>query len=151
LDEDIESPIGGVEILNERNIVVHGKNSLQHEVPIPGVTRRGTRLRFWQRMVLSIAQGNYSFALGLASIDQEGHRHAAHLSYHALVNHIRQLLFVGNAGSFSVVARKQGQALPYHGLCDLDGDAHLSVLTDMDTEAFPGDDGRALGVGVPHA
>jgi lipopolysaccharide transport system ATP-binding protein len=154
LDEDIEVPIGGVEILNERNIVVHGKNSLQHDVSVPGVVRKGARLRFWQRMALRIAQGNYSFALGLSSIDQEGRAHAANLSYPVLVNHIRQLLFVGNAGSFSVVMRRYGQALPYHGLCDLDGDAHLSVLDDVNSETAeqaPPDDARALGIGVPHA
>jgi lipopolysaccharide transport system ATP-binding protein len=155
LDEDIEAPVGGVEILNERNIVVHGKNSLQHDVPVPGIARKGARLRFQQRMVLSIAQGSYSFAVGLASIDQEGHEHAANLSYPVLENHLRQLLFVGNAGSFSVVARRHGQALPYHGLCDLDGDAHLSVLNDLDTEpagqALSGHGARALSIGAPDA
>ncbi len=72
LDEDIEAPIGGVEILNERNIVVHGKNSLQHGVVVHGVAQRGTRLRFRQRMTISVAQGHYSFALGLASIAAAG-------------------------------------------------------------------------------
>jgi hypothetical protein len=156
LDEDTEAPIGGVEILNERNIVVHGKNSLQHDVAVPGVARAGTRLRFRQRMVLSIAQGNYTFTLGLASIDQEGYAQVANLPYPVLANHIRVLLYVGNAGSFSVVPRRHGQALPYHGLCDLDGDAHLSVLNDWDTEpaaqALPRDeDHRTLRIGVPNA
>jgi lipopolysaccharide transport system ATP-binding protein len=155
LDENIEAPIGGVELLNERNIVVHGKNSLQHDVAVPDVARTGARLRFRQRMVLNVAQGSYTFTLGLASIDPAGSAHAANLSYPALVSHIRQLVFVGNAGSFSVVPRRHGQALPYHGLCDLDGEAQLWVLNDVDTEpasqALPGDDARAPSLGAPHA
>ncbi len=46
-----------------------------------------------------------------------------------LASQTRQLLVVSNAGSFSVVTRRHGQALPYHGLCDLEGDASLTFST----------------------
>jgi lipopolysaccharide transport system ATP-binding protein len=156
LDEDIEAPIGGVEILNERNIVVHGKSSLQYEIAVPGTVRRGARLRFRQRMVLNIAQGNYSFALGLASINLNDFARAADMPYLVLASRCRQLLVVGNAGSFSVVARRHGQALPYHGLCDLEGDACLSILHDVDVklearQGHPADDHQALSGGVSNA
>ncbi len=128
LDKDIEAPIGGVEILNERNIVVHGKSSLQHELVVPGTVPQGARLRWRQRMTLNIAQGNYSFALGLATIALDDYARARDLSYESLASRTRQLLVVGNAGSFSVVARRHGQALPFHGLSGLDGDVRVSVL-----------------------
>ncbi len=131
LDEDIDAPIGGVEILNERNIIVHGKSSQQYELVVPGMVPRGARLRWRQRMTLNIAQGHYSFALGLASIAQEDYARTPDLSYEVLVSRTRQLLVVGNAGSFSVVAPRHGQALPFHGLSDLEGDARVSVLNEV--------------------
>jgi lipopolysaccharide transport system ATP-binding protein len=129
VDEPIDAPIGGVEILNERNLVLHGKNSIQFELRVPDVALRGTRLRFRQRMVLNIAQGQYSFALGLASITQDDLAQAREVPYEVLASRLRTLLVVSNAGAFSVVPRRLGQALPYHGLCNLDGDQHVSILS----------------------
>jgi lipopolysaccharide transport system ATP-binding protein len=129
LDEDIQMPIGGVEILNERHIVMHGKNSLQHGVIGPSAVPKGARVRFRQRVNLSVAEGRYSFALGLSTIAPADAAAAAEMSYAALCPRMRTLLVVANAGSFSVTERKHGhgQALPFHGLCDLDGDSRLVV------------------------
>ncbi len=32
---DIETPVGGVEILNEKNTIVHGKNTLEYGSHVP--------------------------------------------------------------------------------------------------------------------
>ena len=98
LNEDIEVPIAGVEIINERHLVVHGKNSMQYQVAAPGGVRRGGRVRVRHRIRLDIAEGRYSFGLGLSTM------------------------------SVSDYSALEG-TLPFHGLCDLDGNSEISVIS----------------------
>jgi lipopolysaccharide transport system ATP-binding protein len=126
--QDMEVPVVGVELFNERNINVHGKNSLQHELLAPAaVVRAGDVIRARQRVVLDIAPGEYSFGVGLATIDPASYAQADAMSYPAMAERTHAILMVSQVGTFSVVARKIGQALPHHGLCDLDGDMKISV------------------------
>jgi lipopolysaccharide transport system ATP-binding protein len=121
-------PIGGVELMNERHIVVHGKNSLQHGVVPASSVPAGARVRLRQRIRLDIAEGHYSFALGLATIREQDARAVETAGYSMLAESITTLLVVPQAGTFSVRQRSQGQALPHHGLCNLEGDARVSIL-----------------------
>jgi hypothetical protein len=126
---DVQAPVVGVEILNERNIVIHGKNSLQHALEVPPALPRGTTLRFRQRIRLGVAPGSYTFNIGLAALPESVYRHASDVAYERIAAELRVLLVVLGAGSFSVVPRRRGQALPYHGLSDLDGDSSLQVVS----------------------
>jgi len=127
LNRAIEIPSGGVELVNERHIVVHGKNSIQQGVLTPASAPRGARVRFRQRIRLDVAEGQYTFALGLASISEADAAARCDLSHGALESRISVLLVVADAGTFSVGQRKRGLALPFHGLCDLDGDVRVAV------------------------
>ncbi len=128
LDEDIDAPSGGLEIFNERNIVVHGKNSLQHGACAPSAVSRGSRVRFRKRVVLDIAPGAYTFGLGLATLRPQDYLHAADMPFEVLTSRMRTVIVVHAAGSFSVGLRTRGHALPYHGLCDLDGDVRVQLV-----------------------
>jgi lipopolysaccharide transport system ATP-binding protein len=132
LDEDIDVPSGGLEIFNERNIVVHGKNSLQHAVPAPSAVARGARVRFRKRVRLDIAPGTYTFGLGLATIAPHDYQHASAMPFEVLAGRLRTVIVVHTAGTFSVGFRREGQALPYHGLCDLTGDMRVQLVEARD-------------------
>ena len=67
--KDIEVPIGGLEILNDRGTIVHGKNTLEYGVSVPSRVLKGSRLRFRQNIDLEIAIGEYTFTIGLATIN----------------------------------------------------------------------------------
>jgi lipopolysaccharide transport system ATP-binding protein len=126
--QPMEVPVVGVELFNERNINVHGKNSLQYEVQAPAAAvRAGDVIRARQRIVLDIAPGEYTFGVGLATIDPAAYAHAEAMTYPVLAERLQPTLMVNHAGTFSVMARKAGQALPHHGLCDLDGDVKVAV------------------------
>ena len=109
---------------------MHGKNSLQHEALTFEAATCGSRVRVRQRMTLSVAPGRYTFALGLATISAADASSAGELSYEALVPRMRTVLVVTNAGAFQVGGRRRGhgQALPFHGVCDLEGDSRLVVV-----------------------
>jgi len=136
VDDDLDVPMAGVEIFNERNIVVHGKNSLQHGALGPEAASHGARVRVRQSIALSVAAGQYSFALGLATITAADAAIAGELSYESLLPRVRTVLVVANAGTFSVGGRRRGQVLPFHGLCDLEGDSRLVVLHQHDPSAL---------------
>jgi lipopolysaccharide transport system ATP-binding protein len=132
LDQDIQAPIGGLEIFNERHIVVHGKNTLQYEVPVPPTAPSGSRVRFSRRIVLDVAPGEYTFTLGLASAPPDVIARVAWMSYPAVAERLHPVVVASHAGSFTITPRHTGQMLTHHGLCDLEGDMLCDVLQSHD-------------------
>jgi lipopolysaccharide transport system ATP-binding protein len=135
VEEDLGVPIGGVTLVNERNVFVHGKNSLQHEIAAPPIVRAGTVLRFRQTIKLDVAMGPYTFVLGLATMDAADYDHAAFMSAGALAERQTRVLSIGQAGAFTVGPRTTGQAQPHHGLTGLPGSCSLQVLPPVETNA----------------
>jgi lipopolysaccharide transport system ATP-binding protein len=126
--QPMEVPVIGVELFNERNINVFGKNSLQHEALAPASTvAAGETIRARHRIVLDLAPGEYTFGLGLATIDPVTYAQAAAMSYPALAERMQATFIVNHAGAFTIAARTQRQALPHHGLCNLPGDVRITV------------------------
>jgi lipopolysaccharide transport system ATP-binding protein len=125
---DIDVPIGGVTIVNEKGILVHGKNSLQYGIGAPELCRKGTVLRFRQRIDLNIAPGEYTFVVGLASVDGAAYRNSEYMSHGDLSNLVQRVLSVGHVGSFSVSFCREGMALKHHGLANLPGECELFVI-----------------------
>ncbi len=126
---DMEVPIGGISIINDKNIIIHGKNSLQHKLTAPHRVLRGTVLRFRQQIMLDIAPGEYTFVIGLAMIDGTSYDNADHMDYGTLAEKITRVVSVGQLGCFSVTMRREGQALTHHGLCNLPGECALMLLS----------------------
>jgi lipopolysaccharide transport system ATP-binding protein len=124
LERDIDVPICGVSIINERNLILHGRNSLQHGAagsPAPA----GTRVRSRQWIRLDVAPGRYTFLVGLASMPPDVYGHAAEMSHASLDGYTTRLASIDNIGGFSVTLRRQGLELPFHGLCQLEGGATI--------------------------
>lgn len=128
--DDIEVPLGGVTIVNEKGILVHGKNSMQYRIHAPDACRKGTTLRFRQRVVLDIAPGEYTFVVGLASINGVAYQNSEHMSHGDLSNATKRVLSVGHAGAFTVSLCREGMALKHHGLANLPGECELFVMCD---------------------
>ena len=133
--QDIQVPIGGVVITNRMNINVHGKNSLQFRLPAPAEVRKGAKLRFRQRIELSIAAGEYTFAVGLAATSHDVYARVEEMSYQQLAPKVKAILRIRQAGLISVQFRKHGQSLPFHGYADLKGDFVLSVMGNQESNS----------------
>lgn len=125
---DIDVPIGGVTIVNEKGVLVHGKNSLQYQIEAPDMCRRGAILRFRQRIVLDIAPGEYTYVVGLATVDGATYRNCTYMSHGDLANSTQRVLSVGHAGAFTVSFCRDGVALKHHGLANLPGECELLVM-----------------------
>lgn len=125
--DDIGVPVGGLSLVNEKNIIVHGKNSLQLGAQAPDVPQAGQILEIRQKVTLALTPGEYSFVIGLAGLPAEIHRQAGSLSHEELAKRLQRIVSVGNAGTLTVGFRQTGLALPHHGLADLPGESCLTL------------------------
>ncbi|MGE3507846.1 MAG: ABC transporter ATP-binding protein [Vicinamibacterales bacterium] len=128
--DDIDVPIGGVTLVTEKGVLLHGKNSLQYRIKAPDRCPRGTTLRFRQRIVLDVAPGEYTFVVGLATAHRTVYDNIEHMSHGDLSSSTRRILSAGRVGAFAVSFRRTGLALTHHGLANLPGECELAVIHD---------------------
>jgi lipopolysaccharide transport system ATP-binding protein len=126
---DIETPVGGMEILNEKNMIVHGKNTLEYGSDVPLGVSAGARLRFRQDISLELAIGEYVFTLGLAMITKDDYERRGSLTHGDLHPKIIRLCHLARVGVFAIGFRSHGQPvqLLHHGIANLPGSCAVTV------------------------
>ncbi|WP_040293802.1 ABC transporter ATP-binding protein [Acetonema longum] len=124
LSQDADVPIGGILLFNDKNILIHGKNSLQYDIEAPERIRKGAKVRFKQEITLAIAPGEYTFSLGFSTIAKDVFLRRNELHYIMLDENRTNLCYVGKVGSFFISACLGNSIteIPFHGLADLPGD-----------------------------
>jgi len=129
--EDGVVPIGGILIQDERGVFVHGKTTLEHEVPdVPRWVRKGDRIRYHQWIMLNLAAGEYTFEIGLSEVLPELYEQRSRLAYREIREGLARLCHIPKAGRFVVMhrPRRQPSSLTHHGLCDLPGGMEMEVI-----------------------
>jgi ABC-type polysaccharide/polyol phosphate transport system ATPase subunit len=125
---DIEVPIGGVVMKNDKDIIVHGKNTLQYASQVPPAVPQGSVLRFRQDIVLDIAVGEYSFEVGLATIGRDAYELRTMMTSGELHHRIARICHLPAAGTFAVLPRKDDTVRPpHHGLANLPGECMVTL------------------------
>jgi lipopolysaccharide transport system ATP-binding protein len=129
--QNLEVPISGLVIQNEKGIVVHGKNTLQADTTVPTFVKQGSWLRFRQDVTLDIAVGEYTFEVGLATIGQFDYGQRDVYAHHDLYAKIIYVCHVPAVGQFTVTYRSHHQPvqLLHHGLVDLPGAIEAKLYT----------------------
>jgi lipopolysaccharide transport system ATP-binding protein len=127
--QDIEVPIGGIVIQNDKGVIVHGKNTLQHDSDVPLWAARGSRLRFCQEIVLEVATGEYTFEVGLATIGRYAYERRERSSQQELRERTVRICHMPSVGRFAVVLRRAGPAtrLLHHGVANLPGSCRVTI------------------------
>jgi ABC-type polysaccharide/polyol phosphate transport system ATPase subunit len=127
--QDIEVPIGGVVIQNDKGVIAHGKSTLEYGTEMPNWVSQGGRLRFRQNIALEIATGEYTFLVGLAAINRYDYEHRGLYSHPDLTARIVRLCHLPNAGQFAVILRQGGMPvqLLHHGVANLPGECRVVV------------------------
>lgn len=127
--QDIEVPIGGLTIQNDKGVIIHGKNTLQYETEVPSQVAQGCRLRFRQDITLEIAIGEYSFTAGLAMISRYDYEYRKEYSQADLNTKIIRLCHLPGLGPFTVALQRNGHSpqLTHHGIANLPGKCQVVV------------------------
>jgi hypothetical protein len=127
--QSLDVPIGGIEIINNMNIVLHSKSSMHYLVEAPPLLQKGRRIRFRQTIQLSLAPGEYTFIIALATMKAEDYHHAQALGTELLHSKITPLLRISRTGIISVTEKRTGLKLPFYGYVDLEGSLTCELQT----------------------
>jgi len=124
LNQDIQVPIGGVQIQNERALIIHGKTALEYNSQLPTRILRGSRVRFCQKIELQIANGEYTFEVGFSTIHPKIFEQRGQISQSELYAQVIRIGTVTGVGPFMVAMRRHGEPaqLMHHGAANLPGE-----------------------------
>jgi lipopolysaccharide transport system ATP-binding protein len=137
VDEPIEVPLAGIQVINAKGFLVHGRNSLQFEATPPTIKREGTILRCLQEIKLDVDAGEYTLETGLAELPKEIFERRQLYSPSDIAPQIRLLCHVTNVVAISVIYRHQGSPclFSHYGVADLASHQHLTLLSPADAHA----------------
>lgn len=126
--KDIEAPICGLVIKNDRNIIVHGKNSWQTGAGISGVSS-GMIVHCKQEVELSVGLGAYSIELGFASVPKVIWNSRGSVSHQEMASKTNRHCHLDSAVSFEVdfSVNNNITVLTHHGLADLSGNIYMAI------------------------
>lgn len=128
--EFIEIPICGIVIKNDRDVIVHGKNTWQTCKKIVSNIAPGQRLACEQEIGLDLQPGEYSFELGLATVSKEIWDDRANISHQETVVKCTRVCHVPDAGIFAVnfKLKNEIEVLTHHGVANLPGKIALHTF-----------------------
>jgi hypothetical protein len=118
--EDLYEPSGVITIANDKNIRVHGKNTIHLGVRPKHALLKGMRVRIHQSITLDITPGEYTYGIGLSAANS-ANPSSSLLERGFLVADIVQ------AGSFHVIP----PVGPHLGLCDLPGECEVELCSSI--------------------
>jgi lipopolysaccharide transport system ATP-binding protein len=130
LQHDIDAPIGGLVIHNEKGLIVHGKNTLHYGTEVPLMVHTGSRLRFHQEVSLEIAPGEYVFEVGLAALGLPDYERHGLYPHQEVESKQLRLCQVPSAATFAVTLRHKGEPtqLLHHGVANLPGSCQVTTV-----------------------
>lgn len=130
LNENIEVPLFGVLIINDRGVIVHGKNAWQYGSDVPTGLIAGDRIICRQKISLQLAPGEYTFEIGLASVTRSEWETRGLISHEEWSTRYSTVCVLTKAGQLSInYALDHGiSVLTHHGIADLPGDIITEVI-----------------------
>lgn len=129
LAADVEVPTAGLELVNDRGIIVHGKSTLEYGSEVPRHVPRGRRLRVRQDVALELATGEYTFNLGLGALSSEDYDRRGRTAHGELDARLARLCLLPAAGTLVIGFRPIGPPvqLLHHGVANLPGRCRMIV------------------------
>lgn len=127
---DMQAPLSGFLLYDNRNTIVHGKDFLQYaDINIPARVKNGDIFKVLQVIKLDVACSDYSIDVGVSNIPYEYLKKRGLLIQEELDQVVTQICHRNRAGFFSVIPRDIGEPtqITFHGHADLDGHAELIV------------------------
>ena len=129
IKEDVLIPILGIVLYNEKNTIVHGKDTTQTYLKLPLGVRRNSKVCFLQKVKFDIAVGEYSFEVTYSEIMKETYLERENITQEFINAGVNILCMRNNVGVFSIVNKKRGTPtrMGFHGNCDLPGETEIIV------------------------
>lgn len=132
LKESIGVPIASLMITNKFNVIVHGKVSSQPQVRVPNQVNRGDRIRFCQKITLSIAAGEYVLGFALVTMKPEDYALLQVLPQAEFNSRLQICDVYEKVGVFYIQPHYSHGSHSHYGLCDLAGDCQVQVIANSE-------------------
>lgn len=132
---DIEAPICGIVLQNQKGVIVHGKNTLQHNTSVPMSVESGSRIRLQQDIKLDLAVGEYTFEVGLATLGRDFFDQRGLYSLQEIAAATIRMCHLPAVAKLAVVLRRQAghMDLLHHGVANLPGQCGIYVVAQAET------------------
>jgi lipopolysaccharide transport system ATP-binding protein len=136
VDEAVAVPLAGIQLVNAKGVLVHGRNSLQFEATPPNIMRKGTILRCMQEIKLDVDTGPYTLEAGLAEVPKEVFERRDSCAASEIAVEICPLCHVSGVAAISVIFRSQAYpcAFSHYGVANLPSRQHLMLLSEEPAE-----------------
>lgn len=129
LKKDIGVPIAGVRLSTPTNLLIHGKNSLQHKLHHPLRVSQGDILRYKQVIKLDVSPGRYILNISLATMHPSDYARIETLSTLEYKEKLLSVISLHQAGGIQVIPPSSGVATKGHiGICNLDGTMQIEAI-----------------------
>ncbi|OAI09649.1 ABC transporter ATP-binding protein [Methylomonas lenta] len=130
LAEYIGIPICGLTIINDKGVIVHGKNSWQSEANVLASYGDGSKVVCRQEISLDIAPSEYTFQVGLAYVSEDCWNNRKTISHEEEASKVTRVCHVPQVGLFSVrTSLRDGiNFLMHHGVANLQGKITISTV-----------------------
>jgi lipopolysaccharide transport system ATP-binding protein len=129
--EPVEVPLVGIQVINAKGVLVHGRNSLQFEATPPTAMRAGMTLRCVQEVKLDVDVGEYTLETGIGELPAAVFERRQQYSPSDIAPRIRLLCHVTGVAAISVIYRHQGSPclFSHYGIADLPSHQQLTLLS----------------------
>jgi lipopolysaccharide transport system ATP-binding protein len=140
--EQLALPISGLQIINARGVLAHGRNSLQFDGMPPEVVPANTVLRCVQEVKLDVDVGQYTLDVGIAELPESTFARRHRLVPSEIAPQIRLLCHVTGASTFTVVHRREGHPclFSHYGVANLPSQQRHAILPVEFTDPDHGQD-----------
>lgn len=128
---DIEVPIGGVVLQNQKGINVHGKSTLEYGSDVPHMVKQGSRIRFRQDIALELEIGEYTVGeIGMATVTRNDFQNRGRYPHEELAKKQLRLCHLSLPHLIAVLFRRTGEPvqLLHHGIANLPGACTVVVV-----------------------
>jgi lipopolysaccharide transport system ATP-binding protein len=128
---DIEVPVGGIVLQNQKGINVHGKSTLEYGSDVPHMVKRGSRIRFRQDITLELETGEYTVGeIGIATITNHDFQNREAYVHEELAKRQMRLCHLSLPYRIAVLFRRNGRPvqLLHHGVANLPGTCSVVVI-----------------------
>jgi lipopolysaccharide transport system ATP-binding protein len=130
LHHDIEVPTGGLEFMNDKGVIVHGKSTLEYGTKVPDQVLKNRFLRYRQNITLDVAPGEYLFNVGIGTISVEAYKKKHLFTHFELDAKLIKVCLLPSVGYFAVRVRSEGTPvkLKHHGIANLPGNCQITTI-----------------------
>lgn len=126
--KDIDVPYFGITLFDRYGNIVHGKLTLFEHSRNLTVCRAGDIIRSKLIIKLDLAEGEYSYEMGLGTLQEEYCKKLDYLSQQDITDLVERTYVAGNLSTFVICKNDNDKKMNFHGICNLPSWSEMKII-----------------------